>query len=47
VNSTVAQKVEEVEKLYAAKPDAVRRIIVTASTSRANAFADAFRLRKD
>lgn len=47
MNDFIAQKVEEVEKLYAARPDAVRRIIVTASTSRVNAFADAFRLRKD
>ena len=47
VNAIAAEKVEEVEKLYAARPDAVRRFIVTASTSRANAFADAFRLRKD
>ena len=47
INPDVASKVEQIEKLYASKPDALRRIIVTASSSRANAFADAFRLRKD
>ena len=36
-----------VEKLYAARPDAVRRAIVSPSASAAAAFADAFRLRKD
>jgi hypothetical protein len=39
--------IEEVEKLYAARPDAVRRAIVSAASSGATAFADAFRLRKD
>ncbi len=46
-NKEVMDRVEEVEKLYAARPDAVRRAIVSASASGATAFADAFRLRKD
>ena len=47
VNASVAECVEQVEKLYAARPDAVRRAIVSPSASAAAAFADAFRLRKD
>jgi DNA-binding transcriptional ArsR family regulator len=47
VNDETAASVEEVEKLYRARPDAVRRVIVSASASRASAFADAFKLRKD
>jgi hypothetical protein len=47
VTGEVAARVEEVEKLYNARPDAVRRAIVAASSSGASAFADAFRLRKD
>ena len=47
INDDVAQYVDEVEQLYAARPDAVRRVIVAASASSATAFADAFRLRKD
>lgn len=39
--------VEEVETLYSKSPDAVRRLIVSASASGLAAFADAFRLRKD
>lgn len=39
--------VEEAERLYAGSPDAVRRLILNASSSRLAAFADAFRLRKD
>lgn len=38
---------DAVEKLYAARPDAVRRAIVSTASSGATAFADAFRLRKD
>jgi len=37
--------VEATEAAYAKSPDAVRRIIV--SSASVNAFADAFRLRKD
>ena len=47
VNADVAGNVDQLEKLYAARPDAVRRAIVAASSSSATAFANAFRLRKD
>jgi hypothetical protein len=43
----ITKYINQVEKLYAARPDAVRRAIVSASASGATAFADAFRLRKD
>jgi DNA-binding GntR family transcriptional regulator len=43
----IARHVKAVEKLYLARPDAVRRAIVSATASGATAFADAFRLRKD
>jgi hypothetical protein len=43
----IARCVKQVEKVYSARPDAVRRAIVSASASGATAFADAFRLRKD
>lgn len=46
-NEEIARRVGEVEKLYAARPDAVRRAIISATASGATAFADAFRLRKD
>ena len=47
VSEDVANYVKQVEKVYSARPDAVRRAIVSASASGATAFADAFRLRKD
>jgi hypothetical protein len=47
VNEEVAGHVEHVEELYAVRPDAVRRVIVSASATGATAFADAFKLRKD
>lgn len=47
VNADVAAKVDRVEALYASRPDAVRRAIISSSTSGAAAFADAFKLRKD
>lgn len=47
VNDEVARCVDQLEQLYAVRPDAVRRAIVSASASGADAFADAFRLRKD
>jgi hypothetical protein len=47
VSDEVADYVERTEKLYAARPNAVRRAIVSASTGDIAAFADAFRLRKD
>jgi len=46
-NDDVTKYVDELEQVYAARPDAVRRAIVSASASSATAFADAFRLRKD
>ena len=47
VNEDVARCVDELEQLYATRPDAVRRAIVSSSASGVTAFADAFRLRKD
>ena len=47
VSDEIARHVKAVEKLYLARPDAVRRAIVSATASGATAFADAFRLRKD
>ena len=47
VSEDIAHCVNEVEKLYAARPDAVRRAIISGASSGAAAFADAFRLRKD
>ena len=47
VSEDVAGQIDEIEALYAARPDAVRREIVSAVSSGATAFADAFKLRKD
>jgi len=47
VSDDIADHVKQVAKLYSARPDAVRRAIVSAAASGATAFADAFRLRKD
>lgn len=47
VNAGIGECVDEVEKLYRTKPNAVRRAIIAASASSATAFADAFKLRKD
>lgn len=47
ISDDVARQINEVEVLYAAKPDAVRRAIVSITSSGATAFADAFRLRKE
>jgi hypothetical protein len=47
VSEEVARNVERTEILYAAKPDAVRRKIVSSSVADLTAFADAFRLRKE
>lgn len=47
VSQEVADCVERSERLYAARPDAVRRAIVSGSAGGVTAFADAFRLRKD
>ena len=47
INDEVASCVEQLESLYALRPDAVRRAIVSNASSSASAFADAFKLRKD
>ncbi len=47
ISDEIADHVNQVAKLYSARPDAVRRAIVSAAASGATAFADAFRLRKD
>ena len=47
VSDEVANWVEQAEKLYASRANAVRRAIVSASADGVTAFADAFRLRKD
>lgn len=47
INEDSARLVEEAERLYAQSPDAVRRLILNASSGGLAAFADAFRLRKD
>lgn len=47
VNNDVAACVDELDKLYAKRPDAVRRAIVSAADHGATAFADAFKLRRD
>lgn len=39
--------VEQVEQLYRSRPNSVRRVIVSTGTRTANAFADAFKLRRD
>ncbi len=38
---------DRTQALYAKRPDAVRRMIISASMSGLTAFVDAFRLRKD
>jgi hypothetical protein len=47
VNHDVEQCVEQVEQLYRSRPNSVRRVIVATGTRTANAFADAFKLRRD
>lgn len=47
VNDDVANCVEQLEGLYAIRPDTVRRAIVSSTASGVTAFADAFRLRRD
>lgn len=43
----LANEIDQVEKLYSARPDAVRRAIVSSASGGATAFANAFRLRKE
>jgi hypothetical protein len=47
VNQDIAECVDEIERLYRSRPNAVRRAIVAAGASSAAAFANAFKLRKD
>ena len=47
INDQVAACVDQLEELYAVRPDAVRRAIVSSTSSGASAFANAFKLRKD
>lgn len=46
-NSDLAAAVDQVQNLYAARPDAVRRAIVRGSARGPSAFSDAFRLWGD
>lgn len=46
-SADLAVLVDGTEDLYARKPDFVRRLIVAGSAPGLNAFAEAFRLRKD
>ncbi len=43
----ISALVDKTETLYATRPDAVRRTIISGSMSGLTAFVDAFRLRKD
>lgn len=47
VSPVLEKKVEEAEHLYAARPDAVRRLIIASSAAGLAAFADAFKLKGD
>ena len=47
LNDDIAKRIDQVEALYSARPNAVRRAIIAAGTGGATAFAEAFRLRKD
>jgi hypothetical protein len=47
VSRDVENCVEQVEQLYRGRPNSVRRAIVSSGTRTANAFADAFKLRRD
>lgn len=41
------QAMDKIQSLYAERPDAIRRLIVTSSSTGISAFADSFRLRRD
>jgi hypothetical protein len=47
VSQELEQAMDKVQLLYAARPDAIRRLIVTSSNTGLSAFADSFRLRRD
>lgn len=46
-SSDLRRLVDETDSLYARKPDAVRRLIVSSAATGLSAFADSFRLRRD
>jgi hypothetical protein len=46
-SKSLRQLVDETQELYARKPDAVRRLIVSSAGAGLSAFADSFRLRRD
>lgn len=46
-SDNLRQLVDETQELYARKPDAVRRLIVSSAGIGLSAFADSFRLRRD
>ena len=46
-NEQIAERVDEIERLYRSRPNAVRRAIIAAGATSAAAFADAFKLRRD
>jgi len=46
-NARLAELAADARAMYASRPDAVRRIIVSGAASGATAFADAFRFRRD
>ena len=47
ISAETAALVDGSERLYASRPDHVRRLIIAASAGGLSAFADAFRIRKD
>jgi hypothetical protein len=47
VTADLGKLVEETQLLYARKPDAVRRLIVSSAGAGLSAFAESFRLRRD
>lgn len=47
VSDEVSALVDKTDDLYVRRPDAVRRMIISASMSGLTAFVDAFRLRKE
>ena len=46
-SADISALVDKTEDLYAKRPDAVRRTIISGSMTGLSAFVDAFRLRKD
>lgn len=46
-SNDLGRLVDATQSLYATKPDAVRRLIVSSPASGISAFADSFRLRRD